>query len=103
MKYRLRIFCVLLALLQGGCASIYGTFVEPEPNSIYVGTRMDVQGIAGIISDADQPSTIHGGGLYGLMFVPFILIDAALSFVTDTLFLPYTIFTRKDEATEPQK
>ena len=63
---------------------------------------MHAEGISGIISDADQPSTIHGGGLYGLMFVPFLLIDAALSFVADTLFLPYTVFTRKDETIEPQ-
>jgi uncharacterized protein YceK len=103
MKYTLRIFCILLALLQGGCASIYGTFIEPESNSVYVGTRMHAQGIAGIISDADQPSTIHGGGLFGLMFVPFLLIDASLSFVADTFFIPYTVLTRKDETTEPQK
>ena len=79
----------LATTLLTGCATInesssYGHMCGLHP---YCGVSTDIEII--------KSSTEGNAGAYGAL-TPFAIIDLPLSFVADTLILPYTIFHQRD-------
>ena len=100
--YMKRLFLSLLATISlSGCASMQSRFHNCDPNDlsccvtpirvphyVYPGTQLDSRQLA-------IPFWSSGDALYDgmtCMFYPVPLIDLPLSFVADTLFLPYDIY-----------
>jgi uncharacterized protein YceK len=86
----LSVWVALVALLCGGCGTKHNLFPSsarlfdepPKTTRVYGGVRDDLK-------DLD----LRGSDVWlywNLLFVPFTLIDLPLSFVGDTLTLPYT-------------
>jgi len=101
MKRAFQIASMLGILSVSGCASMTQRFhtcppddwaccVSPirEPHYVYPGTQVDLRCLA-------IPFWTSGDALYDgmtMMFYPVPLIDLPLSFVADTVFLPYDIY-----------
>ncbi len=101
MKQIVQIMMIVSGLTLAGCASLSQRFhtcdptdwaccVSPirQPRYVYPGTQVDLRGLA-------IPFWSSGDALYDGMtciFYPIPLIDLPLSFVADTVFLPYDIY-----------
>lgn len=79
---------VLVATIVSGCASLQETFGSDKSNKVYIGTKKDWNNIfqeqcgAALVCEGLNP-----------------IVDLPLSFVMDTLLLPYTVthrFTQSD-------
>ena len=86
-------------LLISGCSTIThhkGTTTGGNSEGIYRGTREDVGGISLMVAHADEVATGDiGFGQWSFFFL-FGLVDLPLSFVADTLYLPYDLATLGD-------
>jgi uncharacterized protein YceK len=76
--------CVLLS----GCVSLAETFHEDDQSKVYIGTRTDAKLVAASLRSRFSEFLFH-------------LIDLPLSFVMDTVLLPYTVFFTPPDQTEP--
>lgn len=92
MQLARNIAASMLALLSigtlSGCMSLGTTFdKDPEIDSkMYIGTRTNMLMLASTFSS--KMDSEGRGMMIGAL--PFILLDVPMSFVLDTLFLPYT-------------
>jgi uncharacterized protein YceK len=107
-----KILIVFCALNLVGCASLYGTFAEDEngkskikfDSKVYIGTKTD--GAALILAPMCAGSHSHpctGDTWIYLLIWPLALIDLPLSFIADTLLLPYTLTTGKPKELPKEK
>jgi len=80
----------ILLLVTSGCASVLSRQNWREPGIaryVYPGVSLDAQIIAE--SGGRQPDDPWGS--FGVIAVPFCLIDLPLSFAVDTVILPYDV------------
>ncbi len=104
-----KIFLLVCVLPLAACASLYGTFAEDEngkskvgfDSRVYVGTKTDAGALIfiPICAGGGHPCGKRDEWLYLLW--PLVLVDLPLSFISDTLLLPYTLTVHKPK--EPPK
>jgi uncharacterized protein YceK len=103
---------VTLASVLAGCGSILFTFdptsddtkggEEYKENRIFAGTRFDIRVISAPFTGEAPGTDMSFWGFY-----PYFFIDLPLSFVADTLFLPYTVplyyYKTKQQSPKPAR
>jgi len=93
-EFKMALGCLLVAPLMG-CASLlgnlsYSEFERDIESRVYIGTKIDGTFLA-------SPFLLEPGGeghqsyALSLLIWPFALVDLPLSFVLDTVLLPYTL------------
>src|SRR4051812_7258911 len=81
-----------MAPLLSGCGTAINTFVAHPPDArtqIYGGVKLDA-GVLGHAFDSERNGN-DDGPLDRARWVPLVIVDLPLSFVGDTLMLPFTV------------
>ena len=79
---------VLSALLSAGCASIYSV---THQNDVYGGVRLDGRILGAAVTNGNVHCGLENCNQTNVWFMSWgAVCDLPLSFVTDTLLLPYT-------------
>ena len=107
MKISKSFLLLALALNISGCASLYTTFGSNEysyESKVYSGTKLDAFALFWV------PACALGGGGHGcpvdnpagLLLWPVVLVDLPLTFVCDSVLLPYTLSQNTNPVVQEQ-
>ena len=87
---------IVLAIALSGCSSIRSrSDMPPEKWTVFPGVQQDGSDMIGTLSGQVQP--LWTSALVG----PVLLADVPFSLVTDTLALPYDLYTMGNNGTAP--
>lgn len=88
----LRLAALLCGLAQCGCASVYSVAVNPSRNDIYGGVRLDGRLIGAAATNGNIQCGLQDCAAPRVwMLASGAVCDLPLSFIGDTLLLPYTL------------